>query len=100
MHGLLVSGLGLKDGGKPVITVKSSSAESRDNYYGTLIFFTQHFDDLQVAVPPGIEVILKSTSRSISPSVMVAHTSLKVSISLRVVYSTALKAMVIPMKGF
>ena len=30
MHGLLVAGLGLKVGGKPVITVKSSSAESRD----------------------------------------------------------------------
>ena len=52
--------------------------------------------NLPVAVPPETEVILKVTSLSISPSVMVAHTSLKASFSLGVVYSLAVKAMIIP----
>ena len=61
-----------------------------------------HFDRitsycyLLVAVPPETDVILNVTSLSISPSVMVAHTSLKASFSLGVVYSLAEKAMVIP----
>ena len=52
--------------------------------------------NLPVAVPPETEVILKVTSLSISPSVMVAHTSLKASFSLGVVYSLSVKAIVIP----
>ena len=52
--------------------------------------------NLPVAVPPETEVILKLTSLSISPSVMVAHTSLKASFSLGVAYSLAVKAIVIP----
>lgn len=51
---------------------------------------------LLFAVPPGATVILNSTSLSISPSVMVAQTSLNRVLSSGVVYSLAVNAMAIP----
>ena len=98
MHGLLLAGsrLNLVVPGK---ILKSSNAVTI--YIGNVIHIylielpaTAIY--LLVAVPPETDVILNVTSLSISPSIMVAHTSLKASFSLGVVYSLAVNAMVIP----
>jgi hypothetical protein len=99
MQGLLLAGSGLNLVGlTPAgVILKSSNAACNSKQHIMIrqgVF--QLLCNLPVAVPPETEVILKVTPLSISPSVMIAHTSLKASFSLGVVYSLAVKATVIP----